>query len=189
MVGCIVGGRKKTRRGTRRWKHLKDLGHKRHTPTVSTWKRWSGGTEMFYVPFQHLVGENDGETQRGTHVREDEGWKNGCPATVCASPMPMYHAVFIIHTQLWCSLLLLGLASHHSLTHSLVLFFFFFVHKLVCTRMFRLVCVLQQQVSLEMTCMAVKEGQEWQKSTCTGVNEHLWHQRFKQSNNLNQTFF
>lgn len=81
---------------------------------------------MFYVPFQHLVGENDGETQRGTHVREDEGWKNGCPATVCASPMPMYHAVFIIHTQLWCSLLLLGLASHHSLTHSLVLFFFFF---------------------------------------------------------------
>lgn len=62
-----------------------------------------------------------------------------------------------------------------SLTDSLTgyFFFFFFVHKLVCTRMFRLVCVLQQQVSSEMTCMAVKEGQEWQKSTCTGVNEHL----------------
>lgn len=36
------------------------------THTVSTRKRWHGGTEMFYVPFQHLVGKMR-ERQRETH--------------------------------------------------------------------------------------------------------------------------
>lgn len=35
---------------------------------------------------------------------------------LCAHMMPMYHAGFIIHTQLWSCISLQSLASHQSLT-------------------------------------------------------------------------